>query len=50
MFFVGRYSVYPYLAIATNSGSIFTTGLNYGGAGLRGGSASQNATHTQGLI
>jgi len=50
MFFVGRFSVYPYLAIATNSGSIFTSGTSYGGNGLRGAADTQIATHVQGLI
>ena len=50
IFFVGRYSVYPYLAIATNSGSIFTTGPSTSGNGLRGANDLQIATHVQGLI
>jgi len=50
VFFVGRFSYYPYLAIATNSGSVFTTGLNYGGNGLRGSNATYVTTHVQGLI
>jgi alpha-tubulin suppressor-like RCC1 family protein len=50
VFFVGRLSYYPYLAIATNSGSVFTTGLNYGGNGLRGSLATYVTTHVQGLI